>query len=95
MKLPVDYDDLTYPERRDVREEYIRIQNEKCWHCGTSLYWQPHEGIRNEPIDWALFPGGKFFLENPIHLHHSHETGMTEGAVHAFCNAYLWQYEGQ
>jgi len=30
-----------------------------------------------------------------MHLHHNHETDMTEGAVHAYCNAVLWQYEGK
>ena len=40
-----------------------------------------------------LFPA--FFLSHPIHLQHNHETNMTEGAVHARCNAVLWQYEGR
>jgi hypothetical protein len=30
-----------------------------------------------------------------IHLQHCHKTNMTEGAVHAYCNAVLWQYEGK
>jgi hypothetical protein len=34
-------------------------------------------------------------LLHPVHLQHSHVTGLTEGAVHAFCNAVLWQYEGR
>jgi hypothetical protein len=34
-------------------------------------------------------------LKSPIHLQHDHDTGLTEGAVHAYCNAVLWQYEGR
>jgi hypothetical protein len=37
----------------------------------------------------------KQILEDSVHLHHSHETGMTIGAVHARCNAVLWQYHGE
>ena len=44
-------------------------------------------------INWKLFP--KFFLVHPIHLQHNHETNMTEGAVHAYCNAVMWQYESR
>lgn len=35
----------------------------------------------------------KNFLQHPIHLQHNHTTGMTEGAVHNYCNAVMWQYE--
>lgn len=31
----------------------------------------------------------------PVHLHHDHKTGLTIGAVHAKCNAVLWQYYGE
>ena len=34
-------------------------------------------------------------LAHPIHLQHNHSTDMTEGAVHAYCNCVLWQYEGR
>ena len=44
-------------------------------------------------INWKLFP--PFFLRFPIHLQHNHDTNMTEGAVHAYCNAVMWQYEGR
>jgi hypothetical protein len=40
-----------------------------------------------------LFPKG--FLNAPVHLHHSHVTNMTLGAVHGYCNGYLWQYLGE
>lgn len=53
----------------------------------------PPEKITSKPINWKLFP--KEFLKNPIHLHHSHDTDMTLGAVHAYCNAVLWQYHGE
>ena len=44
-------------------------------------------------INYRLFPPG--FLKNPIHLQHDHDTNMTEGAVHAKCNAVLWEYYGK
>ena len=32
-KLPVDYTKLTQPERRQVREQYIKEQNNLCFYC--------------------------------------------------------------
>jgi hypothetical protein len=40
-----------------------------------------------------LFPPN--FLKYPVHLQHNHDTDMTEGAVHARCNAVMWQYHGR
>jgi hypothetical protein len=91
--LPVDYDKLEWWERREVREQYIREQNNKCYYCGQDLNQDPPEEITNKKINWALFPDN--FLKHPIHLQHDHYNGMTEGAVHAYCNAVMWQYEGR
>lgn len=91
MKLPVDYRKLLPLERKQVREQYIEQQNGKCMYCGESLDKEPPKRITDKPINWSLFP--KNFLRYPVHLQHSHKTGMTEGAVHAYCNAVLWQYE--
>lgn len=88
--LPVEYDRLSRRERASVRMEYVRRQGGKCWHCGFPLDTPPAPEIVVKPINWDLFPPG--FTKNPIHLHHSHETGLTIGAVHALCNAVLWQY---
>lgn len=93
MNLPVDYTKLSQYKRKQVREEYIKQQNGLCSHCGMPLSEQPDNGILVMPVDKTLFPIG--FFKNPIHLHHSHETGMTIGAVHAYCNAVLWQYHGE
>ena len=93
MKLPQNYDELSSIQRRLVREEYVRQQNNSCSFCNGSLDEQPPEHIRTKPIDWDLFPEN--FLRYPIHLQHNHDTGMTEGAVHAYCNAVLWQYYGR
>ena len=96
MNLPINYNDATWEERKAAREEYIRLQEGKCWNCKEPLDGLPHEGIRNEHINWSYFPGGQEgFLKYSIHLHHDHDTGLTEGAVHAFCNAFMWQYEGR
>ena len=93
MKLPVDYNKLTWQERKAVRLEYVKIQNELCAHCGTSLYGDPAKEVFSKPIKLSLFPPN--FLMYPVHLHHNHNTGMTIGAVHSYCNAVLWEYHGE
>jgi len=93
MKLPVQYDSLKGNKRKEVREEYIRIQRGLCFHCQNLLIEKPAEEVTAKPINMKLFPPG--FLDNPVHLQHSHSTGLTEGSVHAYCNAVLWQYKGQ
>lgn len=91
MELPVDYTKLTWQERRSVREEYVRVQQNKCFYCEETLDWTAPKRITDKPINWNLFPPK--FMDYPIHLQHSHESGMTEGAVHNYCNAVMWQYE--
>jgi hypothetical protein len=90
MELPQNYNALTPFQRRKVREEYIRIQNGKCMYCKKPLNISPKQ---DKEINWDLFPPN--FLKYPIHLQHNHNTGLTEGAVHAYCNAVMWQYEGK
>lgn len=87
MNLPVNYDKLHWTERRKVREKYIKIQKGKCYHCGEPLSSEPAKHIKNKRVNKKLFP--KNFFKWPIHLHHSHKTGMTIGAVHNYCNAVL------
>lgn len=91
--LPVNYELLNGKHRKLVREQYILEQDNMCMYCGTSLSLSAPTEITDKEIDWSLFP--PFFLTHPIHLQHNHDTGMTEGAVHAYCNAVLWQYEGR
>ena len=93
MKLPVNYKELGWKERRKVREEYIKRQNGKCHFCGKPIYGNPTREVISMPIHKQIFPP-KFF-DYPVHLHHNHDTGMTIGAVHARCNAVLWQYYGE
>jgi len=93
MKLPVMYDKLSQSERSKVRLQYMIQQNFKCWYCHGNLDENPPKRITDNKIDLKLFPKG--FLDNPIHLQHDHDTGLTEGAVHARCNAVLWQYFGR
>lgn len=90
MKLPARYSNLSRIERRLVRLEYIKLQNNKCYYCHHDLNSDPPSEITNKPINWNLFPKG--FMNYPIHLQHNHDTDMTEGAVHAYCNAVMWQY---
>jgi hypothetical protein len=90
MTLPVNYEQLYPYERRIVREEYVRLQNGVCSHCGTPLDGPASEFVRGHKVKASLFPPN--FFKWPVHLHHSHETGMTIGAIHNYCNAVLWQY---
>jgi len=93
FNLPVDYRQLNPQHRREVREQYIKEQEGLCVHCNEDINKDPPENIIRKNIHPWLFPKG-FFL-HPIHLHHDHYTGLTIGAVHARCNAVLWQYYGK
>ena len=91
MKLPANYDEMDFVERREVREEYIRLQGGKCYYCQRPLDVPiTKEQMKNRPVNRNAFP--KSFFKWPVHLHHNHNTGMTIGAVHNYCNAVLWQY---
>jgi hypothetical protein len=93
MNLPVMYNLLSWQERRDVRLEYIKRQEGKCSHCLNPLDGPATPQVNRRRINKKLFP--KNFFQYPVHLHHSHKTGMTIGAVHCKCNAYMWQYKGE
>lgn len=73
-----------------MREEYVRRQDGLCMYCSKSLSEEP---VMDKKINWNMFPEG--FLNYPVHLDHDHSTGLTRGAVHAYCNAVMWQYEGK
>ena len=91
MELPVNYEKLDWEQRRNVREQYVNIQGGKCYYCQRPLDMPiTKEQMKNRPIFKRLFP--KNFFKYPVHLHHNHDTGMTIGAVHNYCNAVLWQY---
>lgn len=91
--LPANYSKLSQDERRLVRLQYIEQQNGLCYHCQNPLTGAPTALVLGLPIDLSLFP--KNFLLHPVHLHHNHETDLTIGAVHAYCNAVLWQYHNE
>lgn len=93
MELPVNYRSLEWPERREVRNEYVRLQSGCCHYCKKPLDGEPSPEVKAKPINWRRFPPN--FLKHPVHLHHSHDTGLTIGAVHNYCNAVLWQYHGE
>ncbi len=91
--LPVMYRDTHFLDRRKIREQYVKEQNGLCFYCGCDLRKPAPEKITSKEINWSKFPPN--FLKYPIHLQHDHETGLTEGAVHNYCNAVMWQYEGR
>lgn len=92
MDLPTKYDALSATQKKEVRLQYVTLQKNLCHFCNHSLSEKPPLHITAKPIHWNLFPRG--FLNHPIHLQHNHKTGLTEGAVHSYCNAVLWQYHG-
>ena len=93
MKLPVDYTAISPQQRRLVREQYVKEQEGKCYFCKGSLELPPPSKIIKKKVNWDLFPEN--FLKYPVHLQHDHDSGMTEGAVHSYCNAVMWQYHGR
>lgn len=93
IALPANYSLLSPQERREARAEYARQQKGLCYHCKAPLSDDPPASITKLKIDWRRFPPN--FLRWPHHLHHCHDTDMTIGVVHAYCNAVLWQYHGE
>lgn len=92
-QLPINYETSDWRQRKKARLAYIERQGGICCHCKAPLSGDPREKEQQAKINWKLFPPN--FLSHPVHLHHNHKTGMTIGAAHARCNAYLWQYEGE
>lgn len=93
LKLPVKYSELDQTERREIRYQYIIKQRRRCCHCKMSLDLPPPDYIQMMKIDRSLFPEN--FFSHPVHLHHNHDTDLTIGAIHCYCNAVLWEYEGE
>jgi len=91
--LPIEYSRLEQWERKLVREQYVREQDGKCYWCNEPLDGDLSKENKNKKINWKLFPPN--FLKYPVHLQHDHGTDLTEGAVHAKCNAVMWQYYGR
>ncbi len=91
--LPVNYEVLSWQERAAVRAQYIKEQDNNCYWCANSLSLGPPTSIMKKSLDMTMFPPN--FLDHPIHLQHDHDNGLTEGAVHARCNAVMWQYHGR
>tara|TARA_R110000868_G_scaffold14426_4_gene67197 strand:+ start:18726 stop:19040 length:315 start_codon:yes stop_codon:yes gene_type:complete len=91
--LPLQYNKIPFLEKRLVREQYIKEQKGLCMYCNGDLDIEPPKAILDKKIDWNKFP--RNFRESNIHLQHCHKTGMTEGAVHMYCNAVLFIYENR
>ena len=90
IALPINYKLSSTRVRALARALYIKHQKGLCYHCGKPLDEEPDKSL---PIDESRFPKG--FFNNKIHLHHNHESQSTIGAVHAYCNAVLWEYHGE
>lgn len=93
MELPVKYDDIPVKKKYLIREAYISEQNGKCYYCKGDLKCNPPKEITDKKITPKLYPPG--FFNHPVHLHHSHDTGLTLGVVHNYCNAILWEYHNE
>jgi len=88
--LPTDFTKLNPRKKKQVREQYARMQKGLCMYCNEPLDGPPPERITSLPVN---FPA--HFFKFPVHLQHNHDNNMTEGAVHCYCNAVMWQYEGR
>lgn len=93
MELPCRYSTLNSKKRRAVREKYAELQDNACYYCGAPLSGPPREAIKNMKVHPKVYPIG--FFKNPVHLHHCHTTDLTIGAVHAHCNAVIFEYHGE
>lgn len=93
MNLPVKYSTLNSKTKRVIREEYKKVQKGLCYYCKKPLKGDPRNDILQKKVTESLYPNG--FFDHPEHLHHNHDTDMTIGVVHAYCNAVLWEYEGE
>lgn len=92
-KLPTFYSRIDPKTRREIREQYVREQGGLCYWCKQPLKGPAAKHITEKKINWLLFPPR--FLKHPVHLQHNHSSDLTEGAVHAICNAVMWQYHGR
>jgi hypothetical protein len=93
IAIPAVYDSLTPKERKAVREQYRKLQGNRCIYCFCDLDDFPLERDEEHNIDWSRFPDG--FMSHPVHLHHDHDSGLTVGAVHGLCNALLFVRHGK
>jgi hypothetical protein len=93
MKLPINYNSAHWAVRKKAREQYVEHQEGRCWYCKMLLSSNPSSKVASKSINKKLFPAGMF--NHPVHLHHDRKTGLTLGATHARCNAYMWQYLGE
>lgn len=95
-RVPALYSKLSAARRIAVRERYVELQRGLCYHCGRHLPGPPAPHVLALKVNWHAFPGREAgFLKHPVHLHHCHKTDLTLGAVHAYCNAVLWQHHGE
>lgn len=95
-RIPALYSRLGASRRAAVRDRYVEVQHGLCYHCLRPLDGQPASEVLAKKVNWNAFPGRQEgFLRYPVHLHHDHRTDLTIGAVHAYCNAVLWQFYGE
>jgi hypothetical protein len=95
-RVPALYSTLSASQRVAVRERYVTLQEGRCLHCAHALASDPAPSVLAMKVNWHAFPGrAAGFLRHPVHLHHCHKTDLTIGAVHAYCNAVLWQHHGE
>lgn len=93
IKLPAVYEELTPEQRKRVREAYVKKQKGLCLYCKQPLEGKPPDHVLKLRLIRGTYP--KDFFSWPMHLHHDHATGLTIGAVHAYCNAVLFEYHGE
>ncbi len=93
MELPIRYDKSSPAKRKLARENYVMLQEGLCYYCKKPLTGEPASEVKAKPVTKKLYPPN--FFKWPVHLHHNHSSGLTIGAVHSYCNAVLWEHEGE
>ena len=51
MKLPIDYTSAHWTERKQAREDYIKIQKGLCHFCGESLSNSPRKDVDEKYVN--------------------------------------------
>jgi len=94
LRLPINYVKASRARRAQARLQYIVEQEGLCYFCEADIEEKPPKSIQDKyPLTKSDYP--KHFFTHPIHLHHCHDTDMTIGSTHAYCNAVLWEYYGE
>ena len=70
MQLPVNYNLISWQDKKKAREQYVVEQDGLCHYCKSKLSGKPESSVSQKPVNRSLFPDS--FFKWPVHLHHCH-----------------------